>query len=410
VGTLKYFAPLASRQTNVDAALASVTPGAVDPTGSILQLGEPAAGGAAALGAAPPMAGTGEPLNADNLGSIELVKSGRTTGLTCSTVESVDLSVRIKYFKDCAETQPYTTKTFTNQIGIAGEKFSDSGDSGSLVVDASNAQPVGLLFSGGTDGDGTGLSVANPISDVLNELGTESGSRMTIAGTSTPHSVACVRYETKTENPAARIPVSAEASARAQFVAETTGQSLIRSDAGILAVGSGKSLDSPGDAALIVYTDKAKGFVSVPQTLDGLRTQVIATDAAAFARDQQSHSPATTTGIHLSANVLAGASAVVREYAPQLLRDPAIFGVGVTQSQDNASEPALLVLVDMAQTPQSTPETIGGLRVRYMKLHPFHITQSKFAGASHASSCALRGMRSVGNGRARLGADPFPSN
>jgi hypothetical protein len=233
---------------------------------------------------------------------------------------------------------------------------------------------------------------------------------MTIAGTSTPHSVACVRYETKTENPAARIPVSAEASARAQFVAETTGQSLIRSDAGILAVGSGKSLDSPGDAALIVYTDKAKGFVSVPQTLDGLRTQVIATDAAAFARDQQSHSPATTTGIHLSANVLAGASAVVREYAPQLLRDPAIFGVGVTQSQDNASEPALLVLVDMAQTPQSTPETIGGLRVRYMKLHPFHITQSKFAGASHASSCALRGMRSVGNGRARLGADPFPSN
>jgi hypothetical protein len=82
----------------------------------------------------------------------------------------------------------------------------------------------------------------------------------------------------------------------------------------------------------------------------------------------------------------------------------------VTQSQDNASEPALLVLVDMAQTPQSTPETIGGLRVRYMKLHPFHITQSKFAGASHASSCALRGMRSVGNGRARLGADPFPSN
>jgi hypothetical protein len=410
VGTLKYFVPLAGKQSNVDAALAAVTPGAVDPSGSILQLGEAAAGSNAALGSAPPMAGTGEPLNADNLGSIELVKSGRTTGLTCSSVESVDLSVRIKYFKDCAETQPYTTKTFTNQIGIAGEKFSDSGDSGALVVDASNAQPVGLLFSGGTDGDGTGLSVANPISDVLQELGTEAGSRLTIAGTSVPHQVACVHYETKPENPVAKIPVSAEAEARAKFVAETTGQSLIRSDAGILSVAGGRSLDSPGDAALIVYTDKSKGFVSVPQTLDGLRTQVIATDAAAIARDQQPDTPATSTGIHLSANVLAGASAVVREFAPQLLHDPAIFGVGVTQSQDNASEPALLVLVDMAQTPQSMPETIGGLRVRYMKLHPFHITQSKYSGTSHASSCALRGLRSVGNGRARLGADPFPLN
>jgi hypothetical protein len=410
VGTLKYFVPLASRQSNVDAALAAVAPGTVDPAGSILQLGDAAAGSSSSLGSAPPMAGSGEPLNADNLGSIELVKSGRTTGLTCSTVESVDLSVRINYFKDCAETQPYSTKTFTNQIGIAGEKFSDSGDSGALVVDSSNAQPVGLLFSGGTDGDGTGLSVANPIGDVLQELGAEAGSRLTVAGTSVPHKVACVHYETKPENPAAAVPVSAEANARAQFVAETSGQSLIQREVGILAVASGKSLDSPGDATLIVYTDKAKGFISVPQTFDGLRTQVIATDAAALARDQEPLTPATATGIHLSANVLAGASAVVREYAPELLRDPAIFGAGITQSQDNPSEPALLVLVDLAQTPRSMPATIGGLRVRYLKLHPFHVTQSKYSGANHASSCALRGLRSTGNGRARVGLDPFPLN
>jgi hypothetical protein len=410
VGTLKYFVPLAARKSNVDAALASVSPGAVDPTGSILQLGDAATGSNGSLGSAPPVAGTGEPLNADNLGGIELVKSGRTTGLTCSTVESVDLSVRINYFKDCAETLPYATKTFTNQIGIAGEKFSDSGDSGALVVDAGNAEPVGLLFSGGTDGDGTGLSVANPISDVLQELSTEAGTRLTIAGTTVPHKVACVHYETRPENTSNRVAVSAETAARAQFVAETSGQSLIQRDAGLLSVAGGKSLDSPGDAALIVYTDKSKGFVSVPQTLDGLRTQVIATDAASLARDQVPDTPAAATGIHLSANVLAGASAVVREYAPQLLSDPAIFGVGVTQSQDNPAEPALLVLVDMAQTPRSMPETIGGLRTRYMKLHPFHVTQSKFSGPNHVSSCALRDLRSVGNGRARLGSDPFPTN
>jgi hypothetical protein len=412
VGTLKYFVPLADRQSNVDAALAAVSPGAIDPAGSILQFDQAATGSNGSLGAAPPVAGSGEALNANNLGSVQLVKSGRTTGLTCSTVESVDLSVRINYFKDCAESQPYYTKTFANQIGIAGEKFSDSGDSGALVVDASNAEPVGLLFSGGTDGDGAGLSVANPISDVLQELSSQAGSRLAIAGTTVPHPVACVQYETKTaagsnvDDTFSKLVVSPEAASHAQFIAETTGQSLIQRQAGVLGVAGGKSLDSPGEASLIVYTDQAKGFISAPQTFDGLRTQVIATDTAALARDQAPQHPAIAAGIHLSANVLAGASAVVREYAPQLLRDPAIFGVGVTQSQDNPSEPALLVLVDMDRAPQSTPQTIGGLRVHYIKLHPFHVTQSKYSTGSHASGCALRGLRSVGTGRARI--NPVP--
>jgi len=402
VGTLSYFVPLASRQSNVDAALAAVAPGAVDPAGSILQLGEAAAGGNDSLGAAPPMAGTGEVLNASNLGSVQLVKSGRTTGLTCSTVESVDLSVRINYFKDCAETQPYYTKTFNNQIGIAGEKFSDSGDSGALVLDSSNAEPIGLLFSGGTDGDGAGLSVANPISDVLQELSSEAGTKFTVTGTNVPHKVACVQYETKPADAFSKLAVSNDDATRAQFIAETTGQSLIQRQAGILAVAGGKSLDSPGEAALVIYTDQSKGFVSVPQTFDGLRTQMIATDAAALARDEAPQHPATTSGIHLSANLLAGASAVVRQYAPELLHDPAIFGAGVTQSQDNPDEPALLVLVDMDRTPKSMPQTIGGLRVRYMKLHPFHVTQSKYSSQRHASACALRGLQSMGTGRARI--------
>ena len=402
VGTLSSFVPLASTQGNVDAALAAVSPGAVDPTGSILQLDGSAAGSNETLGAAPPMTGTGEPLNANNLGSVQLVKSGRTTGLTCSSVESVGLSVRTNYFKDCAETQPYYTKTFTNQIGIAGEKFSDSGDSGALVVDASNAEPVGLLFSGGTDGDGEGLSVANPISDVLQELGTATGSHLSIAGTSVPHKVACVQYETKPADTFSKLSVSEDVAAHSKFIAETTGQSLIQRQAGVLAVAAGKSIDSPGDAALIVYTDQSKGFVSVPQVFDGLRTQLVPTDSSALARDEAPSHPATETGIHLSANLLAGASAVVRQYAPELLRDPAIFGVGVTQSQDNQSEPALLVLVDMDRAPSSTPQTLGGLRVRYLRLHPFHVTQSKYAGANHVSGCALRGLRSVGTGRATI--------
>jgi hypothetical protein len=392
VGVLKYYVPLATRQSNVDAALAAVTPGVVDPAGSILQLDAPGTGPNSSLGAAPPMAGTGEALNAGNLGSIELAKSSRTTGLTCSTVETVDLSVKVDYFKDCAETQPYYSKIFSNQIGIAGDRFSDSGDSGALVVDSSNAQPVGLFFAGGTDGDGNGLSVANPIGDVLRELGTQAGARLSIVGTAAPHKVACVRYDANPRSSAPAVPVPAEATAHAQSIAETTGAALINSEAGILATAAGKSLDNPGEAALIVYADKSKPRVSIPQTIDGVRTQLISTDTGALARSLAPTEPAATTGIHLSDNTLAGATAVVREYAPHLMTDPAIFGVGVTQSQDNPSEPALLVLVDLDRSPESMPATLGGLRVRYMKLHRFHVTQSKYSGANHASSCALKGM------------------
>jgi hypothetical protein len=397
VGTLKYVVPLATQETNVDAALAMVAPGVTASDGSILQLAAPAHSASAneMLGAAPPVGGDGEVLNASNLNGLKLAKSGRTTGLTCSTVTAVDLSVKVDYFKDCAETQPYYTKTLTNQIGIAGDRFSDSGDSGALVVDASNAEPVGLFFAGGTDGKGHGLSIANPIGDVLRELGAQAGSSMSIVGTTTPHPVACVRYDSKV--PAASTPVSTAADARAESVVETSGAALVNPERGILGVGSGPSLDAPGEADVVVYVDKAKSFVSVPQTVEGVRTKVIATDAAALARDTMPTAPQTTDGITLSANFLAGAEAVVQQYAQQLLTDPSIFGVGVAQSLDNPEEPALLVLIDPDIAPRAMPATIGGLRVRYMMLHRFHVTRSKYAGRNVASSCAIKKISGVGN-------------
>jgi hypothetical protein len=397
VGALKYVVPLATTQSNVDAALALVAAGVVDANGSILQMATPVhpMGASEMLGAAPPAGGEGEVLSASNLNGLKLAKSGRTTGLTCSTVAAVDLSVKVDYFKDCAETQPYYTKTFTNQIGIAGDRFSDSGDSGALVVDAANAEPVGLFFAGGTDGNGHGLSIANPIGDVLRELGTQAGSGMSIVGTATPHPVACIRYDTKPSP--ANVPVSAAAKVRAEFVAETGGASLVNAERGILGVSSGSSLDGRGEAAVVVYVDKSKSsLASVPQTIEGIRTEVIATDAAALARDAAPEIPEEPDGIVLPANALGRAEAAVKKYAAGLLEDPAIFGVGVTQSLDNPQEPALLVLVDPDMAPQATPATIGGLRVRYMTLHRFHVTRSKYAGTNAASSCALKRITGAG--------------
>lgn len=396
VGTLKYVVPLATSNTNVDAALASVAPGAVDPNGNILQLAAPthpiSAGDMLAAGA--PVAGTGEVLTAANLNGLRLAKSGRTTGLTCSTVAAVDLSVKVDYFKDCAETQPYYTKIFTGQIGIAGNRFSDSGDSGALVVDASNAEPVGLFFAGGTDGKGHGLSIANPIGEVLRELGEQTDGGLSIVGTDTPHPVACIRYDANP--PAPTMPVSAALAARAKLVADTTATLLVNPDHGILAVSSGASLDSPGQPAIIVYVDKSIPNVSVPRTIDGIRTQIIPTDLATLARDAAPTTPLSVSGLDLSAPALASAKAVVSQYAPRLLKDPAIFGVGATQSLDDPHQPALLVLLDPTLAPHSMPATLGGLRVRYMRLHRFHVTRSKYSSPHPAPTCALKKLTGIG--------------
>lgn len=384
IGTLRAFVPLASQQTNVDAALAAVAPGAVDPQGNILGLGAPQSG--QTIGAAPPMAGRGETLSAANLG-MNVAKSGRTTGLTCSSIDAVALTVKVDYYKDCAETQPYATKTYANQIGIGGAHFTDSGDSGALVLDASNSEAIGLYFAGGTDGDGHGLSVVNPIGAVLSELGAQLGSSLSLVGTDSAHPIACLRYDPAV--PMAAPFVGSNALAHAQAVAEQAADTL--HGQGLLGTAAGKSFDSAGDPAVIVYVDHATA--SVPQTVGGLRTQVIVTDPGRIARGDAPTMPALEPGLHLTPAQLAEARAVEEQVAPGLMSDPAIFGVGVTQSQDNPAEGALLVLVDLSRNPQTMPATIGGLRVRYLRLHRFHTTLSKWATGHRASACRVEGLQ-----------------
>lgn len=381
VGTLAYAVPLASQQTNVDAALALAAPGAVDAAGSILQLGAPGQDGAPE--AAPPMAGSGETLTAANLG-MDVVKSGRTTGLTCSNVEAVALTVKVDYYKDCAETQPYTTKVYTNQIGIGGPHFTDSGDSGALVLDASNAEAIGLYFAGGTDGDGHGLSVANPIGDVLTELSGQAGSRMSLVGTATPHAIACLRYDPAV--PAALPHLASAATAQARAAADVAGATL--RGAGILGTAAGSSLDDPGAPAVTVYVTNAG--TNVPQTVDGARTQVVVTSEAAVLHGTAPAMPAVEAGIHLTAAALARAKSTEQQVARELMSDPAIFGVGVTESEDNPAEAALLVLVDIGRSPEAMPATMDGLRVRYLRLHRFHTTRER-EGAARLKACGVRG-------------------
>ncbi len=136
---------------NVDCSIAKVVPGMVSSSGSILEIGTISSQTVAAS------------LNK------AVKKSGRTTGLTRSSISGLNATVSVAYDNECAGGAAFT-KTFTGQIVIAnrGSRFLNSGDSGSLMVEDVTTSPraVGLLFAGSSSS-----AIANPINDVLTFLG-----------------------------------------------------------------------------------------------------------------------------------------------------------------------------------------------------------------------------------------------
>src|SRR6266436_4395780 len=124
---------------NIDAALADVVSGTVATNGSILEVGVPSS-----TLATPSV-------------SLGVAKSGRTTGLTCATIGSVSTNVVVQYQQRCGQGRRFRI-VYLNQILVSGSTFSAGGDSGSLIVTQSAAQPVGLLFAGSSTD-----TIANPI-------------------------------------------------------------------------------------------------------------------------------------------------------------------------------------------------------------------------------------------------------
>ena len=384
VAQLTGWLPLRSKQTNADAALALVSSRSVDLSGSILELGGRQADGT--LAAAPPgissTNGKGEAATLD----LKVAKSGRTTGLTCGGVSAIDLDVTVDYYLDCAETKSYLTKTFAHQLGLSGNQFSDAGDSGALVVDAANAEPVGLYFAGGTDLAGVSQGVANPAPEVLAELGSQLGGSYTFTGTS-DHAVSCLSYGDNTISSAQNRALSDAETARAQQ-ALAQARMLINSASGILGVGTAKSIDRPGEAAVILYTDENR-TISVPATVDGVRTIAISTTAHAVTYGSAPQSPFDSGLPVLSSAALAQAIAIKNQAAANLMRqNPAFFGVGVGQSLDNPREAALLIYVDRNRLPAQLPPVIDGLRTRYVIMERLHVTRSYASPVPSRLHCA----------------------
>ncbi|MEY2559767.1 MAG: hypothetical protein QOG51_182 [Verrucomicrobiota bacterium] len=137
--------------SNVDCSIGKVAAGQVSATGSILEIGT---------------------ISSQTVGAFinqAVKKSGRTTGLTRSSISGLNATISVTYDNECAGGTAFT-KTFTGQIVIAnkGSRFLNSGDSGSLMVEdiTTNPRAVGLLFAGSSS-----TAIANPIGDVLIFLG-----------------------------------------------------------------------------------------------------------------------------------------------------------------------------------------------------------------------------------------------
>jgi hypothetical protein len=385
VGSLTGWLPLSSSTTNADAAIAQVNSGAVSTAGNILELGTRQPDGT--LAAAPPgISSTNGKGEAATL-SLTVAKSGRTTGLTCASISALALDLNVDYYHDCAETKPYLTKSYTNQLAISGNQFSDAGDSGSLVVDAANAEPIGLFFAGGIDASGVSQGVANPASDVLNELNAQLGGGTTYSFVGGPdHSVSCLSYGDSTVSIAQSLTLSGPENARAQQ-AMAQARTLINSTTGILGVAPGKSTDHASEAAVILYVDENMP-VAAPQSVNGVRTVVIPTNARAVAAGSAPLTPFDISVPTLPNAALTPAITLKQQLAQRLMKqNPAFFGVGVGQSLDNPKEAALVIYVDRKNIPANLPQAIDGLRIRFVVMDRMHVTRSYASPIQSRSRC-----------------------
>ena len=319
--------------SNVDAAIAQIVVGMVDTSGNILDLG---AVSGSNLAAAPPSINVAVP--ATVLSTSEgIAKVGRATGLTCSTLSSVSTTVGVNYAVNCGGATAFTAM-YTNQLVINGGSFSASGDSGSLVVTADTARPVGLLYGGNNTS-----STANPIQDVLNAF---SGAVFVGGG---DHAVQC----TVVANSAIiTVPASAEQTQHALAVRDKHYAELVN-DPAVTAVTVGASRDFPGEAVIVVHTNGVL-MHSLPAQIEGVATQAVYGGQTSFM---------------LLASDLNRTIAVKEAHVASLMQQPGVYGVGVGRSDDDPSATALVIYIEPGYVNgrAAIPAQIDGERVKIVE-------------------------------------------
>ena len=237
---------------NVDAALAQLRTGQMDPGGKILDIGVPCA--------TPGTPRVGLPV----------AKSGRTTGCQTGTIGSINTNVSVQYQKRCGSGRKFVIP-YSNQVVINSTTFSAGGDSGSLIVSGScsptgsetngDNAPIALLFAGSSTS-----TVGNPIQDVVSALG------ISFVGTSTcsaPLAAAATVF--------GREPLQNDLDFATMIKDRHAPDLMARPE--VIGVGVGVRDEDPGQAAIVLYIDSTRpAHPRVPDTIDGIAVKVVATE------------------------------------------------------------------------------------------------------------------------------------
>jgi hypothetical protein len=376
----------------VDVTTAQIISGQVDPNDNILELGTlSTVNGVQVPQPAQPAEGPGMAATVGQL----LAKSGRTTGLTCATVEAIDASmIEVGYSEGCATTTSFNV-TYNDEVVVGnmsnGQNFIGDGDSGSLAVDEATAQPVALMFAG-SDTD----AVGNPVADVLNALkSTTGGATFTFVG-GAQHTVPGCGLpglsSVKVTPQSTAGTLTASATQRAQMAA-TTNSTQIMNTQGVSAYGQGDSLDAPQEPAVMIFVAPGASHAGIRATVDGVRTRLVESNSPTAhgpLTPQQTaqlaaQSPQAQT-VTISDAAIAQTKSIKEQHAADLMSDPAIIGVGVGASLDSPGDPALMIYVLKGKAHGAIPTTIDGVRTRIKETGPFranvaHPTESTTSAA-----------------------------
>ena len=191
-------------------------------------------------------------------------KNGSTSNLTNGTITALDVTVDIEYDRQCGISIFPRTARFTGQIMIGPDNFSAAGDSGSLIVEDCSPfpRPVGLLFAG----SGTN-TLANPIGDVLSELGVSMVGRNDFCSSSA--STAGMKMAT---------PVSLVDVENAIRVKRRNEEAIFRK-MGVHGIGVGLSDIEPHRAIIEVYVKKSAYTMrhAIPQAIEDIPVKIIET-------------------------------------------------------------------------------------------------------------------------------------
>ena len=371
VANLSQFFNLQTGPTpKVDAAIAQVVSGMVDPSGNILFLGSTQTNGVPDPG--PPTEGSGiSPAQATSAPHNGLVaKVGRTTALTCSTIVGTNVASSITYTQNCDGTGTSFTVNYTDMVDVTGS-FGAPGDSGSLIVTQDTAEAVALLV-GGNSTD----TIGNAIGDVLSAgvfLGAGNVSP-TFVGSATTHQVIGCTLPTNPANAVRTLSasaLSAETLQNATAIRDANGAQLLAHPA-VQAVGVGASYDNPAEAAIVLFVTSGMPHSELPQEIDGVRTRFVegtsfasrgilsASESAAL----EQAAGARQIMYPISQAEYSRVKAVQEAHQAELLKLKGVQAVGISSSVDAPGEGALLIYFTKGKEHAAIGAVIDGVRTR----------------------------------------------